>query len=174
MSEDAKDLVRGLMCVDVRRRLTAKKALAHPWFTRLAEDAATPLAQLPAAQAKLRSFASSTRLPVRKFRAGEYLVRPGEQAEGVYLIRNGECDILKEPPGGGAHVRVGTAAEGDFVGRDVALDGKGNAVDLGVVREDDEGGAEVPSATVGTQTRSSKSVARGASRARMPSVGAHW
>ena len=174
VSEDAKDLVRGLMCVDVRRRLTAKKALAHPWFTRLAEDAATPLAQLPAAQAKLRSFASSTRLPVRKFRAGEYLVRPGEQAEGVYLIRNGECDILKEPPGGGAHVRVGTAAEGDFVGRDVALDGKGNAVDLGVVREDDEGGAEVPSATVGTQTRSSKSVARGASRARMPSVGAHW
>ena len=57
---------------------------------------------------------------------------------------------------------------------DVALVGKGNAVDLGVVREDDEGGAEVPSATVGTQTRSSKSVARGASRARMPSVGAHW
>jgi hypothetical protein len=138
VSDDAKSLVRALMCVDVIGRLTAEKALAHPWLLSPAPGAApTPLAHLPAAQAKLRAFAAATRLPVRRFRAGEYLVREGERASEVFLIRAGECELLRESPGGGAPVRLALAGEGEFVGRPVALDGQGNAVDMSLLEEDD-------------------------------------
>jgi serine/threonine protein kinase len=58
VSDDAKDLVRGLMCTSVPQRLTAKRALSHRWFTAQLASA-TPLAHLPAAQAKLRAFADA-------------------------------------------------------------------------------------------------------------------
>ena len=138
VSDGAKNLVHGLMCVDVSSRLTAEAALAHPWLSSPAPGTApTPLAHLPAAQAKLRAFAAATRLPVRRFRAGEYLVREGERASEVFLIRTGECELLRESSGGGAPVRLALAGEGEFVGRPVALDGQGNAVDLDVLLEDD-------------------------------------
>ena len=137
VSDGAKNLVRSLMCVDVSSRLTAEAALAHPWLVSPAPGTApTPLAHLPAAQAKLRAFAAATRLPVRRFRAGEYLVREGERASEVFLIRSGECELLREPSGGGAPVRLALAGEGEFVGRPVALDGQGNAVDLEMLLED--------------------------------------
>jgi hypothetical protein len=171
VSDAAKDLVRGLMCVDVSRRLTAKKALAHRWFTMLrADPTATPLAQLPTAQAKLRSFAASSRLPIRQFRAGDYLVRPGERPEFMYLIRAGECDIFEDSPGGGPPSRVGLAGEGDFVGRSVALDLQGNAVDLDVVMEEEQDMLS-PSRerSRAIRTASSRSIATGRAPVRAPS-----
>jgi hypothetical protein len=139
VSDDAKDLVRRLMCVDVRQRLSAQAALAHRWLASPSGAAApTPLAHLPAAQAKLRAFATATRLPVRHFRAGDYLVRQGERAAEVYLLRTGECEVLREPPGGGPAVRLALASEGEFLGRPVALDGQGNAVDVDLLEGDEE------------------------------------
>ncbi len=165
VSEEAKALVRGLMCVDVTQRLTAKKALAHRWFTSQLGSTATPLAHLPAAQAKLRAFAAASRLPVRRFRAGEYLVRHGERASDVFLIRAGECEITRDSAGGGT-VRVGAACEGDFVGRSMALDGQGNAVDLETLDEESEESAEEDArarqraGSVGSRPTPSKSLSR--------------
>jgi CRP-like cAMP-binding protein len=140
VSQDAKALVRGLMCVDVPRRLTAQAALAHRWLAAPAAGAPpTPLAHLPASQAKLRAFATATRLPVRRFRAGEYLVRQGERVAEVFLIRTGECEVLRDMPAGAAPMRLALAGEGEFVGRPVALDGQGNAVDVDLPEDEDEG-----------------------------------
>jgi len=173
VSEDAKDLVRNLMCVDVQRRLTARKALAHRWFSRPTGKEAMAPAQLPTVPQKLRSFAESSRLPMRRFRAGEYLVRPGERLDGVYLIRAGECDILGDPSGGGTLTRIGTACEGDFVGRDVAPSAQG---DLDSVREDDEDEGQEPSSNgVSSAARNGGSrtpvPARANGRARTPMGG---
>jgi hypothetical protein len=139
VSAEAKALVRGLMCTDVSQRLSAQAALTHRWLAAPAAGAApTPLAQLPAAQAKLRAFAAATRLPVRRFRAGDFLVRQGERVAEVFLIRAGECEVLRDAPGGGAAVRLALAGEGEFVGRPVALDGQGNAVDVDALEEGEE------------------------------------
>jgi len=32
VSEDAKNLIRGLLCTDVKKRLSVRKVLEHPWF----------------------------------------------------------------------------------------------------------------------------------------------
>ena len=37
VSEEAKDLIQHLICVNPEERLTAKQALKHPWFTRFYE-----------------------------------------------------------------------------------------------------------------------------------------
>jgi calcium-dependent protein kinase len=43
ISDNGKDLVRKLMCVDVNDRLTIDEALQHEWFTTVQEDAAFPV-----------------------------------------------------------------------------------------------------------------------------------
>lgn len=40
VSEEAKDLIRGLLTVDPERRLTVEQALAHPWCTASSEELA--------------------------------------------------------------------------------------------------------------------------------------
>jgi calcium/calmodulin-dependent protein kinase I len=40
VSEEAKDLIRGLLCLDVKKRLTVDQALAHPWCRAAAEKLA--------------------------------------------------------------------------------------------------------------------------------------
>ena len=40
VSEDAKDLIRGMLCLDTRKRLTVDQALAHPWCKAAAEELA--------------------------------------------------------------------------------------------------------------------------------------
>ena len=147
VSTDAKDLVRGLMCVDVSRRLTAQAALAHRWLAPSGAAEPMPLAHLPASQAKLRAFAAAARLPVRRFRAGEYLVRQGERVADVFLVRSGECEVLREQPNGAPPVRIAFAGEGEFLGRPVALDGQGNAVDVDDDLLEEEGeGTDAPAA----------------------------
>ena len=37
VSEEAKDLIQHLICVNPEERLTAKQALRHPWFTKFYE-----------------------------------------------------------------------------------------------------------------------------------------
>lgn len=63
VSEEAKDLIRGLLTVDMKRRLTVDQALAHPWLKRSAEDLAAR--NLDANLAELRKYQAT-----KKFRAG--------------------------------------------------------------------------------------------------------
>lgn len=71
VSESAKDLVRGLICVDVNKRLTAKQVLAHPWITGGASDkqfsaAHSKRLQLLQAKRRLRK-AVQTIIAINKF-----------------------------------------------------------------------------------------------------------
>jgi calcium/calmodulin-dependent protein kinase I len=63
VSEEAKDLIRGLLTVDMKRRLTVDQALAHPWLKRSAEDLASH--NLDSNLAELRKYQAT-----KKFRAG--------------------------------------------------------------------------------------------------------
>lgn len=78
ISEEAKDLIRGLMCVDPKRRLTAEQALCHPWWA--LEELNSTVLQM----SKLRSYVERLKMPVKRFRQGDFLVR---QARARVLCR---------------------------------------------------------------------------------------
>jgi len=63
VSEEAKNLIRGLLTVDMKQRLTVDQALAHPWLKRSAEDLAAH--NLDSNLAELRKYQAT-----KKFRAG--------------------------------------------------------------------------------------------------------
>lgn len=69
VSEEAKDLIRGLMCVDPERRLPAAAALAHPWW------ALEELSSAVLTMTKLRTYVERLKMPVKTFKQGEFLVR---------------------------------------------------------------------------------------------------
>ena len=120
VSEDAKSIVRELLCMEPRRRLTATAALAHPWMT--GGEAAVPSTALPASQGGLRAYAERMKLPVRVYPAGAYLILQDELATEVLLIRRGRCDIIfRDAPGadGGGNAILRLIAQrgpGEFVG----------------------------------------------------------
>jgi hypothetical protein len=111
------------------------------------ESAAQPL---PSTVHGLAAYAARTKPPVRVFPAGAYLIRRGERATEVFLIRTGTCAIVleeDEPPGAAApgaaapKAKLGpdaspqpspreklmaTRGPGDFVGEvGVVMDAKG-------------------------------------------------
>ncbi|KAK3237193.1 hypothetical protein CYMTET_52709, partial [Cymbomonas tetramitiformis] len=120
ISPEAKDLVRGLLNPDPKKRLSAADALEHAWFTgHQSHDAAT----LSHAHLRLRELAASTRLPVKHFAPGEFLIRQGERNRGkaVFLIKSGECEVLlkngrESEDDSGGYMRMGTRRKGAFVG----------------------------------------------------------
>lgn len=63
VSDEAKDLIRSLLTLDMRKRLTVEQALAHPWLQRSAAELAAR--SLDANLAELRKFQAT-----KKFRAG--------------------------------------------------------------------------------------------------------
>jgi len=68
VSDEAKNLIRQLLEVDVKKRLTAEQALAHPWFgATLAEGSGH--ADLSGALSELRRYNAT-----RKFRKGVLLI----------------------------------------------------------------------------------------------------
>ena len=119
VSEDAKMIVRELLCMEPRRRLTATAALEHSWMT--GGESGVPSTALPASQGGLRAYAERMKLPVRVYRAGEYLILQDELATEVLLIRRGRCDIIfRDAPsasGGDAILRlIAQRGPGEFVG----------------------------------------------------------
>jgi serine/threonine protein kinase len=63
VSEDAKDLIRGLLTVDMKKRLTVDQALAHPWLK--TADSELAARNLDSNLAELRKYQAT-----RKLRAG--------------------------------------------------------------------------------------------------------
>ena len=80
VSEEAKDLIKGLMSSKAEKRLTATQSLKHPWLTLASSDLST--AQLPAAQSKLKDYAGKMKLPVQKFYPGEFIIRQARAPHG--------------------------------------------------------------------------------------------
>lgn len=128
VNADAKNLIRGLMCSRPDKRLTAPKALKHPWM--VATNAELGTNQLNAAAGKLKDYASKMKLPVQKFWPGEFLIRQGDPATEVFYIRTGECEVLLEEvnqedsSAPKTYVKLATVQAGEFVGeRGVAESG---------------------------------------------------
>ena len=92
VSNEAKALVAGLLTVDPTQRLTATEALAHPWLS--VSD--TPAdAVLPGAATGLLAFAARLRAPaVLVYPPGAYLIRQGDPATEMFLLRSGTCNVL--------------------------------------------------------------------------------
>jgi calcium/calmodulin-dependent protein kinase (CaM kinase) II/calcium/calmodulin-dependent protein kinase I len=63
VSEEAKDLIRGLLTVDPEKRLTVEQALAHPWCVKSGDELAKN--NLDENLTTLRKYQNS-----RKFKAG--------------------------------------------------------------------------------------------------------
>lgn len=120
VNADAKNLIRGLMCSRPDKRLTASKALKHPWM--VATNAELSTQQLSTTAGKLRDYASKMKLPIQKFWPGEFLIRQGLPATEVFYIRTGECEVLLEEPnpedpaGPKSLVLLATVQAGEFVG----------------------------------------------------------
>jgi calcium/calmodulin-dependent protein kinase I len=97
VSNDAKSLVQGLMCISPAARFTATQALQHPWL--LLHDA-TGASQKPlrVASGRLAEYAARAKPPVRRFAPGDFLIRRGQRATAVYLIREGFVELLVDEP----------------------------------------------------------------------------
>lgn len=110
MSEDARSLVRGFLCDDPLQRLTAPKALKHPWLTH------TELSRTALAREKASIDVSAKEFPVKMFEAGEYLARQGDVAEVIYLIRCGRVKLQFTTIGRPVPFVVDELGPGNYVG----------------------------------------------------------
>ena len=112
ISDEVKDLLRGLLDVNPLTRLTAADALSHTWFTSNLDCSSRDLRK---SRLRLHNFADALKLDVREFRPGDYIVRQVEIGREVFLIREGTCDVIVTHPDG-ASVQVATRGKGYFIG----------------------------------------------------------
>ena len=118
ISEEAKDLLRGLLEPNPKHRLTAAQALEHAWFT--GRPSATSR-RLHHVHARLDALAASSRQhPERRFRPGASLAVAGEPSEEVFMITSGWCEAMRRAAGAlsgdDAHELVGQRRAGNLVG----------------------------------------------------------
>ena len=117
MSADARGLLDGLLCVDKVQRLTASEALGHRWIRRHAGKLAGGVTSRSLAKSRTARAAESKlggALETRALRAGDLLIRKGERAKEVYLIKEGRCEVVIEVDG--KEVIVAERGEGEFIG----------------------------------------------------------
>jgi calcium-dependent protein kinase len=85
ISDNGKDLVRKLMCVDVNDRLTIDEALQHEWFTTVQEDAAFPVpaSVVASLRSSLETYSNEGKLRrkiVQKLSEDHFLDRDNEDS----------------------------------------------------------------------------------------------
>ena len=127
ISEEAKDLLRGLLEPNPKHRLTAAQALEHAWFT--GRPSATSR-RLHHVHARLDALAASSRQhPERRFRPGASLAVAGEPSEEVFMITSGWCEATRRAAGAlsgdDAHELVGQRRAGNLVGETEEAAGAG-------------------------------------------------
>ena len=114
VSNEAKALVTGLLTVNPAQRLTAAAALSHPW---LSVSDMPAEAMLPGTATGLLAFAARLRAPaVRIYPPGAYLIRQGDPATEMLILRSGTCNVLVQD---GPHTpprTVATRKPPEFVG----------------------------------------------------------
>eukprot|EP00873_Tetraselmis_striata_P004109 jgi/Tetstr1/424373/TSEL_014934.t1 len=132
ISPQAKDLIRGLLELDPKKRLTAVEAIEHPWFT--GEMEMQTASELHHAHVRLSHLVDSApgRLPVAIFEPGDWICVEGERGKHVYMILAGEAEVVRTkhpteeycpaPPGADPSmyqdvVKVRTLRKGNFAGQ---------------------------------------------------------
>lgn len=129
VSDDAKHMIRNIMQKDPHHRLSAAQALKLPWVSRPHEE--LDKHHMPNVQERLDVYALKMKLPISVFEPGTLIIRQGERATEVYLIRKGEVEVFFEEVDENGDVvkerRVAVRGEGDFVGEmGVIVDEKGD------------------------------------------------
>jgi len=127
VSEDAKDLLRGLLQKNPANRLSACDALEHKFFTGIATHDAETLSHV---HARLERLGNVQKLRRVSFGGGVTIAEGCSMDEfrNAYLIKKGECEILIcDPPDGRKaqasaaastprEWKVATLREGNFIG----------------------------------------------------------
>jgi len=118
LSPDCEDLMRKLLCVDKVARLTAAEALEHRWIRRHTSSIGGGASVRDMSkQSRVARAATSTLgsdLATRRLAKGELLIRKGERATEVFLIKEGTVAVEAEV--NGKVVVVAVRGEGEFVG----------------------------------------------------------
>lgn len=128
VSTEAKALVAGLLTVNPLQRLNAEAALTHPWLSNADMPAE---AVLPGAATGLLAFAARLRAPaVRVYPPGAYLIRQGDPATEMLILRSGTCNVLVQDDDPLAPPRtVATRQPPDFLGEmGILMDRSGKIV----------------------------------------------
>lgn len=119
ISQGAADLIDKLLCVKPATRYTAAEALTHPWIRKHTSKIATgPSARSVASKSRVTRAAESTLgtdLRTRTFKAGDLLIKKGDRAKEVFLIREGRCVVVVQGSDG-KEVQVAERGPGEFVG----------------------------------------------------------
>ena len=124
ISSQAKDLLRGLLEPNPKRRLGAAQALEHAWFTGQRNNTSERLHHV---HARLDALVGSSRQhPERRFKPGQRLCVRGKTSDEVFVITAGECDAFGAPVGALARGdrRIGARRKGNLVGEIADKDGK--------------------------------------------------
>jgi len=115
VSAEAKTLVTSLLTVNPAQRLTAAAALTHPWLSVAVTLPAE--AVLPGAATGLLAFAARLRAPaVRVYPPGAYLIRQGDPATEMLILRSGTCNVLVKDDKAAAPRILATRKPPEFVG----------------------------------------------------------
>lgn len=118
VSDHAKLMIRSIMQKDPARRLSAAQALKLPWVSRPRDELDDR--HMPNVQERLDLYASKMKLPAQVFEPGTLIIRQGERATHLYLIRKGEVEVFFEEVDDNGDVvketRVIVRGEGEFVG----------------------------------------------------------
>ena len=145
ISPDAKDLLDSLLCVDKVKRLTATEAMEHKWIRKYVgtdaigggvsgKDFASKSRVQRSAESKLGSD-----LKMRTLKAGELLIKKGERAKEVFLIKEGKCVVVVDVDG--EEIQVAERGEGEFVGEmGVKLTNAAEVADGDVAKEANNSG----------------------------------
>ena len=148
VSDEVKDLLRGLLDVNPLTRLTAADALNHTWFTSNLDCSSRDLRK---SRLRLHNFADALKLDVRTFRPGDYIVRQGEIGREVFLIRDGTCDVIVTHPDG-TSTQIAQRGKGDFIGEMAVAKSDGHIDDSDVSRPGKARTASVVAASAVTAT----------------------
>ena len=126
ITSEAKSLVKGLMCLSPGARLTAAAALAHPWLRAAPEQASGDGSQqhpLRLNSKRLAAYAARAKPPVVHFTPGDFLIRRGQRATEVFLIREGTVEVVVDDEdadrgdtGVASYTTINTRGPGEFVG----------------------------------------------------------
>lgn len=119
ISADARDLLDSLLRVDKVKRLTAAEALEHRWLRKhTGKGLAVGLSKKSlGAKSRMTRAAESklgSDLKVRTLKPGELLIKKGDRAKEVFLIKEGRCVVVVDVDG--EEVQVAERGEGEFVG----------------------------------------------------------
>ena len=121
ISDEVKDLLRGLLDVNPLTRLTAADALNHTWFTSNLDCSSRDLRK---SRLRLHNFADALKLDVRTFQPGEYIVRQGDVGDTLYVVVQGSFDVLVNGS------QVATLGEGEHFGELALLDTQPRSADI--------------------------------------------